>query len=803
MLVALYAVANGTGGTNSPSGMTEAFDAGTAAGTNGVAVEVSYATQAGSTASGSKTSTANAISAVNVGILVALKPSATAGAIGSFGINVGAATANTCAAKNITITARDAGGNTIAGYTGTINLTTSTSHGNWATVSASGTLTGGSSNNGSASYTFVAGDSGDITLALSNTSPDAALTITVVDNAVGTSSTTSSAIAFSDSALIFTLDTVQVAGRNQATSVALWARDSATATTCSIVTSYSGAKSLKGWITRDATAGAADPGGTAPTIGAVSLPNTQPGANNLSLTFASGVASFNLSTTDVGKYLLNLRDDSSAFTSAAIGASNSITTRPFGLGLTNIKQGVTVNPGGSATAGSAFVAAGDTFQATVAGYLWAAADDANNDGVPDAGANITDNGVTPSYAWPTTLAAASPFTPSAGTLGALGGGTAIAQASFASGAATVSNLTYSEAGSMTMQASATSYLGTAGANPSGTSGVVGRFSADHFALLSGASVSAGCGTFTYMDQARLGFSFTVEAQAKTTNARLTNYHSATNTFASATVGMQAEDTASANDGTDLSARVSGVTAPAPAWVAGRYVVSTTSAVFTRATNPDGPYDALQFGVRVSGDPNAALLTGTNMNPATSGVCSGAACTGVKLNTSPASVRYGRLRLTNGISSQLLPVALTAEAQVYLKSAGGFATNTLDNCTTLTAANFTLGNAQGVAASALQVNFASAVLVGGRKSFTVSRAGSSSTGPGGSGKSSIDVGLNLGSSTSGQFCSGTFAANTGGALAHLRARWCASPGTWDRDPVARAIFGVYAGADTLLMLRENY
>ena len=79
---------------------------------------------------------------------------------------------------------------------------------------------------------------------------------------------------------------------------------------CAIATGYAGNKNLKSWLTLDAAHPA---GATAPAIGAVSLPNAAPGANNLILNFTAGVATFNMSSTDVGKYGLNLRDDTSGF----------------------------------------------------------------------------------------------------------------------------------------------------------------------------------------------------------------------------------------------------------------------------------------------------------------------------------------------------------------------------------------------------------------------------------------------------------------------------------------------------------
>jgi hypothetical protein len=797
MLVAVYARTNAAGAISAATGMTLINSRSSGGAAAGLVAGSSRALQAAAGFTGAKLSTANTSSA-SLGMLIALRP--LTASVGSFGINTGGATGNTCAPKNITITARDTLGATLIGYTGTVNLTTSTGRGDWAVVTANGALNNGAANDGAASYTFVAADNGVITLALTNRSPDAALTLTAVDSVAPASSTTSTAIAFSDSAFLFTLDPVQVAGRNQAISVALWAKSSVTAATCTVVTTYSGLKNLKAWIARDAL----DPAGAAPQIGVLNLPNAQPGANNLAtLNFVAGVASFNLSSTDVGKYALNLRDDTSPFTTPAVGTSNLITTRPFGLAITNVRQGATLNAGGTAAAGAAFVAAGDTFQATIASYLWAATDDVNNDGVPDVGADITNNGTTPSFRWPVTLSAAAPFTPAAGALGTLGGTTAILPASFAAGAATVANLTYSEAGSMTLQAVTVNFLGSAGVNYSATSGAVGRFFADHFLLLPGASVTPACGTFTYMGQALSSLSFSIEAQAKTSNTRLNNYDTASNSFAIAAVSVLAEDTGVGNDGVPKSARVSGVPVPAPAWVAGRYIVSTAAAVFDRAAAPDGPYTALQLGVQVTADPNGALLAARDMNPGTAGVCAGAGCTGVKLNAVLTAVRYGRLRLINGVNSQLLPATLIAEAQYYLGSAGSFTANTFDSCTPLSAANFTLGNGQGIATSAVQINMVSGNLVSGRKTLTVSKAGNSAVGPGGIAKSSVDVGLNLGATASGQFCSGAFAANTGAALAHLRARWCTAPATWDRDPVARAAFGIYAGSDRLLLLRENY
>ncbi|HUX25355.1 MAG TPA: LamG domain-containing protein, partial [Burkholderiales bacterium] len=338
--------------------------------------------------------------------------------VNHFLVDPAAATASTCTPDNVTINVMNAVNNVVTNYTGTVNITTSPAHGDWSTVTAAGTLTPGAADSGTASYTFAAADNGVATLALSDQHADAALSVSVMDPLVATSSTTSTPIAFSDNAFVITNDAVQVAGRPQAISVAMWRKDPSTGV-CSISPYYTGAKNLKAWLTLDVS----DPGGAAPKIGAVSLPSALPGANNLALTFAAGSANFNLSTSDVGKYALNLRDDSLSFGGAAInGNSNTITTRPFALVVSAIKQGATNNQASSTSGGAVFAKAGTGFQATVGAYLWNSVADTNvagGDGIPDAAATlaqITASGAALHYAWLTTISADAPYTPAAGTL---------------------------------------------------------------------------------------------------------------------------------------------------------------------------------------------------------------------------------------------------------------------------------------------------------------------------------------------------------------------------------------------------
>ncbi len=790
MLVSTH-TSNSSSTWTPPAGMTEQVDVAslTPPDALGLAVEMNTQLNASSGATGTRTASYSAPApAADTGAtdMLALRPGSS---ISLFAIDIGAAAASTCSTKSITITALDASNGVITNYTGTISITTSAGHGNWSIVSANGTLTPGAADSGAATYTFVTSDNGVITLGLSDTHADDT-TVSVVDTAAPITLSTSATINFRDDVFVITPDPVQVAGRNQAMTAALWTKDASTGN-CAVNTLYTGAKALDAWITRDAQ----DPGGAAPTIGALSLPSVapavNPASNNLTLTFANGQANFNLSTTDVGKYVLNIRDDTRLFANAVdiSGASNSITTRPFALVVNAIKSGATNNPGGTATGGGKFVSAGTSFQATVGAYLWNAAADADSNGVPDPGAGlaqITANGLTPKYAWATTLSAANPYTPAAGTLAALNNG-ALAAGAFAGGSATPNNLGYNEVGSFTMSVSATSFLNSAGVDLTSANGlaivfdgggnrngVVGRFFPDHFTLLAGSTVTPACvgGGFTYMDQPALGYSFTVEAR-NLADAKTANYF--TPGYNTGTVSMLAENN---NNGTDLSARV---TAPAGSWSAGSYAYNTTTAVFSRLAAPDGPYDSLQLGVKVT-DPDGAVLAGLNMDPASSGVCA-ATCSGVTIGAT-TSVRFGRVTIANAFGSELQALPVPLHVEYY--NGSGFVTNPQDGCTSITAAMLTPTPAAGTPP------LANIPVGGGTTSGTLANIPVSAG----------DAGLSFSAPGAGNVGDFTLQVNLG-ALPWLRYDWDGN-GVNDNDPpLARVSFGTYGGSGRQIYIREPW
>lgn len=712
--------------------------------------------------------------------------------LNNFLINAGAASASTCTAKRIQITARDAANATLTGYIGSIMLNTSSGHGDWSKITANGTLNAGAADSGAATYSFAAADNGTITLGLTDSHADN-LTVTASDASAGVSAT-STTINFLDNVFVITEDPIQVAGRDQAMSAALWRKDSSTGT-CSIATTYSRAKALKAWLARDVS----DPGGAAPTISGVALPNARPASTDVTLTFSSGAANFTMATSDVGKYALNLLDDSRTFAGVNIlGASNLLTTRPFGLAFTNIKLGATLNPGGANATDAVFGGAGAAFQATVGAYLWQATDDANNDGVPDAGATITDNGLTPTFAWPVTLSSVL-NTPSGGVAGTLGGTTSIAQTSFLGGTATVIDLTYSEVGSMKLSAAASNYLNTGAVNLNASSGVVGRFVPDHFATsaLVNGSLGNGCGTFTYSGQQSGGRGairyltapqFTIAAQ-NAANGVTQNYTGAFAKLLASGISITSPTTDATQNGADKSTKL---TLKANLATGTLTPVSGANGTFTYVLGDDDFAYLHDGNARVGPFTSAIFL---DIAAVKEPVNDNVAANDLPKTLKPAGVeiRFGRLALQNAYGSELLPlpINLTAEYWADLDGAGpgtdfGFIPNAADNCTTVAAGNVTLTPSTLSSLSPVASNPFSA---GNWHNETANKYTQlqTPTGPG-----AVDIMIDLDAATVPWLKYDWDGIDQGG-----------DGNFYDDNPSARAVFGIFKGPDRRIYLRERF
>lgn len=729
----------------------------------------------------------------------------------------GGATASTCLAKSFSITAQDVNNATYTNYTGDANIFTSSGRGDWANAGGSGILSNGAANDGSAQYSFAVGDAGSAPLALTNRSQDD-LAVSVVDSADPSITGASSTVNFRDNALIFSEDLsgriagsdVAVAGRAHDFRATYIYKDSVTAN-CGTLTSYTGAKNLKAWVNRSGS----DPGGAAPSIGAQSLPNAAPGANNLTLAFSAGVADFSLATSDVGQYAINLRDDAPGVANTAVsGSSGVLTVRPFTLAVSDIRQGSTTNPGSNAPAQALFAAAGTPFQMTVGAYRHSAAADANDDGVPDAGASlaqVTAGGVVPAFAGTASFNAAAPFTPAAG-------GT-LANGSFAitGGSATPTNLSFSEVGSFSLSTASVvpSYLGIAGLDLAATvfdaSGVqttaapvIGRFRPEHFFLQAVGvptnRADAACAPpsgFTYMDET-MQVTFTLRAR-NAAGQPTVNYTSASG-FAKLNPATIAQLGLGAVSGTTpLTSRLDLGGGSTGSFVAGDAAVTATLAV-ARAVpdDPDGPYPSTRFGIApVDSDGTTIRASDFDMD---------ADATGANDHNQVGSteIRYGRLRLQNAAGNGAVSVPVDAIAQYWNGSA--FDTNTLDSCTTLSRDEITLAFAPGMALDPCETRVSASSVT-----FSAGTARIMLTAPGSANAGRVTVSPNL-DSADGSYCNGSSYVAAGDAQkGYLLGRWNNGPDpdgnpatSYDDEPAASVSFGVYgAQPPNVIFFRENY
>lgn len=710
--------------------------------------------------------------------------------------------ASVCTPHSVTITAKDSSNNTITDYTGSISLSTSTSHGNWAVSSATNSINNGTSDDGAASYTFAAGDNGDIVLTLANDHADT-LTITTNDSSASVSSTSSS-ITFSDNAFVIaTNDSLSddiVAGRDHSFRVQYMKKQpSPSTTTCSVATGYSGSKPLKAWYTKDAS----DPNGTAPKINSgSSLPASVGGANNLTLAFSSGVASFTLNTFDVGKYALNLRDDSASFASATVsGSSSTYVVRPFGLYVS-----ATANPAASSHSGGKFKKAGEAFIVSVKGVLYESADDQYNtagsftpDGYPDYhhdstpsnNANLSNNSAAPSFGdeGETIALTALLHDPSPGA-GAndpgLSGTTSVS--SFSSGTGSSSNVKYTEVGIIEIlaQITDTNYLGS-GRNVYGRSGYVGRFYPNNYTiapntpLLDDGDVSWTC-NFTYQGQS---FGFVTDPVLTVT-------------------AVNASGTATKNFGGDywkLSAPAAHSYAATgiPAGASTTFAHSSDSTTFTFSNTDLSDYDgkgtltiandSFTFN-RVnsrpaSGDvafsPSLAMTVASAQLTDPDGACyeQSSSCANYTLSSiTGTEIRYGRVVLEQAFGSELLPLAMDTRIEYYATtgSSSAFVVNTLDanSCTgtLLGTANLNLSNYSGSISS----GDTTATFTGYNSGVGIINF----TAPGDNNNGQVKVTMDV--------------------PAYLEYDWADSGLA---DPYATADFGIYQGNDTLFYFRESY
>jgi len=207
---------------------------------------------------------------------------------------------------------------------------------------------------------------------------------------------------------------------------------------------------------------------------------------------------------------------------------------------------------------------------------------------------------------------------------------------------------------------------------------------------------------------------------------------------------------------------------------------------TRAAAPDGPFAAARVGIAPNdNDPLPATGTQLGLTALDLDVDNNSTNDHQQVGAN-TEFRFGRLRLVNAAGSEKIDLPIPLEAQYWTGSA--FSTNTLDGCTSLSAANLAFsaytGGAGGI--SAANMNAANISLGG---AFTLGVGNLKLTKP------TTPVPTIPGSTT----LTINLAAES---KTYLQGNWGVP--MYTANPSARATFGLYSSQPrNFIYFRENY
>ncbi len=766
-----------------------------------------------------------------------------------------------CLATDITISGHDVGHGLVEPNE-TILLTTSTAKGTWASVvSGTGTLSGaatltGGADNGNASYEFPAGET-DVTLRFNHT-VSGVVSINVTGQTSGhTEDVTHDAdLTIAAAGLRFYNETLssgsiltQIAGKNSNV-----APNSNTLTIQAVRTSNLNPSQCEPIFSAGETltigfaAECKDPGSCAAAqtfqINGqnVSLVNDNGGAGASGYTEVSIPITTQPSTAPAGTIVLNYsdvgqmelhaqydipfnNDPAETYLSGdyLTGTSSMFIVRPFGFDI-DFSDGRQTNGSGDVSYaadqnGSAFKIAGEAFDTSVTAVRWQSGDDANNDGVPDAGANLTDNGATPNFDQDSTASAykvrlsvienkVDVAYPAFGVPGVLGTPNFD---SFVSGVQTHS-MTYDEVGVVDLRADivdnsdvVTTYKGTS--TVEGKVLNVGRFYPNLFAVSAAAltpRADASCSpasTFTYMDE-EFGVAMTLTAR-NIAGATTQNYHGVYAKLDTlAELGLVAYQDRAALADVNLTTRLeNAVTGGLPATFAANWASGVLSLngrmLFARAAAPDGPYASTEIGTlpndndNVSIDPGRYQLTATgvlNMN-LDNGSNEATGYTHYRLGAAH-EFRYGRMIVNNAYGPETEDLALTFDVEYYNGSA--FVRNSLDNCSLINAAelSFNTYTAPLQAGDTIIAAGTTTVYAGQTQGVSVSDDPLETSAPGEGNTGIVNLELDL-------------SAATGLDMEYLQFEWDDAGADYNENPQGQIEFGQYRMHDRIINWQEIY
>lgn len=283
----------------------------------------------------------------------------------------------------------------------------------------------------------------------------------------------------------------------------------------------------------------------------------------------------------------------------------------------------------------------------------------------------------------------------------------------------------------------------------------GRFIPDHFAITAGTTTPACSNTFSYFGQDGFTTSFTLTTQ-NAANITTQNY---TGSFAKLGINTWSNFNFTASGspgGTTLSASS---TVPTGSWSNGAAAVSAKHQV-SRPASAVSPASITISAAPVDSD--GVTMSSTAVSAA-------------------SAFRYGRLLASNAYGSELLPLSVPIEAQYWNGSV--YVRNQLDSCTAIPANSIAMGNYRNnLTACETQVSVPN-MMTSGKTTAKLSKPGTGNNG-------SVDLTLNLNSS-SGNTCT----SSTASAATTANTPW------FGTNPVSRATFGIYK--TPIIYMRENF
>lgn len=674
-----------------------------------------------------------------------------------------------CLDEPVTVSAVDFASVLVESYVSEITLQTSTGSGNWSLLTGAGAFSDATPDDGRATYLFSGADNGSATFALNYPEGAAQVDvdvfqsddITVRDNeaegdlqfAPSGFTLTGSMLSNPPSAPISNPVNTQVAGVSFPLHIAAYGVTDDDPQ-CGVIESYAGARNLKFSMTHQNPGS----GSRVAVVDGQSATTSPASATPQLVTFVAGQAQVAVNYKDVGEISLRVDDDVS-FPATLSGGTNSFVVKPAGLVVSRIESsGGQPNPAAATMNSDRFVPAGQAFVVEVSAL------DADDEVTPNFGLEIPAESVV--------VSSPGLVAPAGGRHGS--GDDVNNGASFsltaAPGVLRNNSVNFDEIGIISLDPVVADgdYLGT-GPVLGTNSGNVGRFYPDSFEL-SDELVSSACGSFSYMSQPGIRMRYRILA-LNTAGDLTTNYDSLDLSVATASVELLVENN---DDGIDRSVRLSGA---ASDWDDGEYLVDTTSLSFNRLAAPDGPFEELQFALRVTDPVDPIGLMNLDVNTATSGDCTLVGDCDARAIAAAERLRYGRLLVLPAFGPEDLNLNVGLEAQSY--SGGVFRTNADDSCSLYSSGRTSLatftGNLNSGETSVLSPVPDTSLLAGGADPdapLTLAAPGTGNTG-------SVELLLDVN--------------------AWLEYDW---QGSGDEDPSGVATFGRYRGHDRIIFWREG-